>query len=147
MKTSKKIRIASLTPETLHWREMKNEIDPLDVNNRFFAALTSRCVDALREILADDFLLIDVLTGAEVVRTDLIAVIESGQLVFERIESFEPTIRHFGEVAVITGRTEMDGKYVGTPFSVRSRYTHVFFKKQGAWLLVAAQGTPIAVPR
>src|SRR5664279_810468 len=140
----KTIRIPALTPETLNWRGMKKEIDPLEVNNQFFAALTSRCLDALREILADDFLLIDVLTGSEVGKADLMAVIESAQLVFERIEPFESRVRHFGETTVITGRTEMVGKYGGTPFSVRSRYTHVFFKKQVTWLLVTAQGTPIA---
>ena len=123
---------------------MKEEAGPLEVNDRFFAALASRSTKTLEEILTGDFVLVDVLTGSEVAKNNLILAIDSAQLVFERVEPFESRITRFGDAAVIIGRTEMAGQYAGIPFSVRSRYTHVLFKKDGAWLLVTAQGTPIA---
>lgn len=122
---------------------MKEVAGPLEIDRRFFAALTSQGSKTLEEILTDDFVLIDVMTGSEVIKPALIAAIESAQLVFERIEPFESRMRQFGETAVITGRTEIAGQYGGIPFAVRSRYTHVFFKRKGMWVLVSAQGTPI----
>lgn len=123
---------------------MKEELEPLETNRRFFAALTGQDSKALHEILSDNFILIDVLSGSEVTKTDLIGALESSQLVFKSVEPSLPTVRLFGATAVITGRTEMVGQYGAASFTVHSRYTHVFYKEQLVWLLVSAQGTPIA---
>jgi ketosteroid isomerase-like protein len=118
--------------------------EALEANRRFFVALTRRDLKALNEILSDNFILIDVLTGSEVAKHDLIAALESSQLVFESVDPSAPNIRCFGSTAVITGRTEMAGHYGSASFRVQSRYTHVFSKEHIEWLLVSAQGTRIA---
>jgi hypothetical protein len=118
--------------------------EALEANRRFFVALTGRDLKALDEILSDNFILIEVLTGSEVAKHDLIAALQSSQLVFESVDPSEPIIRCFGSTAVITGRTEMAGHYGPASFRVQSRYTHVLFKEHQEWLLVSAQGTRIA---
>jgi hypothetical protein len=68
-------------------------------------------------------------------------------LVFQTIDPAEVRCRRYGATAVVTGRTRMAGRYAGAAFAAASRYTHVYVEQpgdDGAWRMVAAQGTPIA---
>jgi uncharacterized protein DUF4440 len=123
---------------------MHNQSDPLGAEQQFFSSLIGGDVGALDRILGDDFLLIDVMTGSEVKKPDLLAVLRSGQLKFEAIEPAESQVRLYGTTAVITGRTQMSGRFGETPFTVSSRYTHVFVEEPNQWRLVSAQGTQIS---
>jgi hypothetical protein len=122
---------------------MDSQPDPLAAEQQFFSSLISGDVGALDRIIGDDFLLIDVLTGSEVRKPDLLAVLGSGQLKFEAIQPVESQVRVYGITAVITGRTQMRGRFGETPFTASSRYTHVFVKEHSQWRLVSAQGTQI----
>lgn len=122
---------------------MHSQSDPLDAEQQFFSSLIGGDVGALDRILGDDFLLIDVMSGSEVKKPDLLAVLGSGQLKFEAIQPVESQVRLYGITAVITGRTQMSGRFGETPFTASSRYTHVFVEEQGQWRLVSAQGTQI----
>ncbi len=125
-------------------RMMKGEDDPMAAERAFFKALVEASLEDLDRILADDFLLIDVMGGSEITKDALMAVLGSGQLKFESIEPSEPRIRLYQTTAVITGRTQMSGRFDKTPFTVRSRYTHVYVEQEGRWRLVSAQGTQVA---
>lgn len=115
-------------------------------DHQFFAALVEGDAEALDRILGDDFVLIDVMGGAEVSKHSLLGLIRSGQLTFETVEHADPHVRLYGTSAVITGRTQMSGKYDETPFEVQSRYSHVYVEQQARWRLVSAQGTQIVAP-
>lgn len=123
---------------------MHDKANPQVAEQEFFRSLIGGDVGALDRILGDDFLLIDVMTGSEVKKPDLIAVLSSGQLKFETIEPLESHVRFYGITAVITGRTRMSGRFGEAPFTASSRYTHVFVRDQDQWRLVSAQGTQIA---
>jgi len=123
---------------------MRDELDPLAAERHFFASLVAGDVGALDRVLGDDFLLIDVMSGTEINKASLLAVVGSGQLKFEAIEPAEARVRFYGGTAVVTGRTQMHGSFGETPFAASSRYTHVFVEQQGRWRLVSAQGTQIA---
>jgi ketosteroid isomerase-like protein len=123
---------------------MHDEPSPLAAEQQFFSSLIGGDVRALDRILGDDFLLIDVMTGSEVKKPQLLAVLGSGQLKFEAIQPVESQVRVYGITAVITGRTQMSGRFDETPFTASSRYTHVFVEDQGQWRLVSAQGTQIS---
>jgi hypothetical protein len=84
------------------------------------------------------------MSGGEVDKRSFIAVVESGQLSFDRVDTIEARVRHYPGVAVINGRTEMSGHFDNNPFAVSSRYTHVYLAIDGHWRMVAAQGTRIA---
>lgn len=122
---------------------MHNQSDPLAVEEHFFNSLIGGDVGALDRILGDDFLLIDVMTGSEAKKSDLLAILKSGQLKFDTIKPVESQVRLYGITAVITGRTQMNGRFGETPFTASSRYTHVFVKEQTQWRLVSAQRTQI----
>jgi ketosteroid isomerase-like protein len=123
---------------------MKQELDPIAADRRFFALLLQASVKGLEELLTDDFLLIDVMSGSEVTRAALLAVIGSGQLTFEAIDPADVRVRVYPATAIVTGRTQMRGQFAGTPFHASSRYTHVYVQQQGEWRLATAQGTQIA---
>ena len=112
--------------------------------DRFFEALLLGDRSRLEQVLAEDFLLIDVLTGSEVPREALLEVVGSRQLVFEAIARIEARVRSYDGTAIVTGQTHMKGNYGGASFNPHSRYTHVYVRGANGWRLVTAQGTPIA---
>lgn len=120
---------------------MHDKSDPLAAERQFFSSLIDSDVESLDRILGDDFLLIDVMTGSKIPKSDLLAVLRTGQLKFAAIEPVESRLRLYGTTAVITGRTQMSGQFGETPFVASSRYTHVYVKVQSQWRLVSAQGT------
>jgi hypothetical protein len=123
---------------------MNDELDPLVADRQFFSALVDGSAKDLDQILADDFVLIEVMGGSEVSKSSLLGAIESGQLKFEAIEPADRRVRLYRTTAVVTGRTEMSARLGETPFAIRSRYTHLYVEQEGRWRLVAAQGTQIA---
>lgn len=126
---------------------MSSQADPIAAERYFFDCLLGGDVRGLAHVLAENFTIIDVMSGGEADRATLLAVVEAGQLKFESIEMVEgPRQRLLGggdDVAVLTGRTSMRGSFAGTPFAAASRYAHVLERRDGVWRLVSAQGTPV----
>ena len=118
------------------------EPDVLSLERRFFNGLIAD-VEAVEQLMSDDSLLIDVLSGSEVTKTELITVLRSGQLKFEKIKPLGSRVRFYEGTALVTGSTEMSGRFGTDQFSVFSRYTHVYVRSRDRWQLVSAQGTQI----
>ncbi|HSB54449.1 MAG TPA: nuclear transport factor 2 family protein [Gemmatimonadales bacterium] len=116
----------------------------LTAERAFFTGLMQADVEALGKLLADDFLLIDVMQGAEVPRSALLDLIGSGQLRFGAVEIVDSRVRRYGAAAVVTGQTRMRGQFGDQSFTAHSRYTHVYVEREGRWRLVTAQGTRIS---
>jgi hypothetical protein len=131
----------------MSWEEeiqmQTEESNVLREERRFFNALIEENSADLDQLLSDNFLLIDVLSGAEINKATLLAAVSSDQLNFEKIDLLDSHIRFYDGTAVVTGRTRMNGRFADSHFAVLSRYTHVYLKQRGAWRLVAAQGTQI----
>jgi ketosteroid isomerase-like protein len=110
----------------------------------FFAALLETDTPRLDEVLADDFLIVDVTNGSAVKRDAFVAAVRNQLVTFTGIDVYERTTRHYPYAAIIVGRTAMRGQFADAPFSLSSRYTHVFIRDaDDRWLLASAQGTPI----
>jgi hypothetical protein len=123
---------------------MNTELDPIAVDQQFFVWLTEANVRAADRLLTDDFMLIDVMSGAEVPKAALLAALQSGDLKFESIEPADVRLRSYPGTAIVTGRTKLRIKYQETRAEVHSRYTHVYVKVDGQWRLAAGQGTRIS---
>jgi ketosteroid isomerase-like protein len=124
-------------------KETLNESGPQKVDQQFFSALIQSDHAALDRVLTDDFILIDVMRGAEVDKAELLEVIESGTLKFETIEPAEVRVRLYPGTAIITGSTQIFGRFGDVPFTAHSRYTNVYVQQESQWRLASAQGTPI----
>jgi ketosteroid isomerase-like protein len=115
-----------------------------EADQSFFTALRAADGAALAALLTDDFVLIDVLRGGEVPRGDLIGAVGAGQLRFDAIEVVASHVRRYGDTAIVTGETNMRGRFGDAEWAAHSRYTHVYVQKDDRWRLASAQGTPIA---
>jgi hypothetical protein len=123
---------------------MTTETKVLGQERKFFKALLEAEVAELAEILADDFIIVDILSGSEVPKAELLAAVASSQVKFEAIDVLESRVRAYRGAAVVNGRTQMRGRLGQMPFSASSRYTHVYIEDESRWMLVSAQGTQIA---
>ena len=118
---------------------------PERADDRFFAALLAADVAELDNLLAADFLLVDVVGGAVVERSAFIATVGSGLLSLSTIRVLERRTRRHGDTAIVVGRTQMAGSFEGAQFEAASRYTHILVRgPEQEWRLVNAQGTRIA---
>ena len=132
--------------------EPAHETDTREVlacDESFFTALLAADHDLLDTILADDFLIIDVLSGQVTRREELLGAIRSGQLRFTEVTRYaeDRSVRLRAPVAVVTGRTRMVMRYQENEVTVHSRYTHVQARDRGRWRVMSAQGTPVQTPR
>ena len=73
---------------------LDNPMNPLDADREFFAALIVTDTKELERILTDDFVLIDVMSGSENIKSVFLAFVGSGQVRFESIE-FTLSVRSF----------------------------------------------------
>lgn len=117
--------------------------EPLATEDAFFRALEQGDASRLESLLTGDFLIVDVMRGGTAGRAEFLGPLASGDLKFERVELVERAVRHYGDVAVVVGRTAMTGAFAGQQFTAASRYTHVFVQADGTWKLASAQGTQI----
>jgi hypothetical protein len=122
---------------------MPDESQVLAAERAFFAALIGGRPDNLDPLLLEDFTLVD-LSGSLVTKSALLLAVGSGQLKFDVIDPVESQVRCYADTAIVVGRTRMEGRFQGEPFTFASRYTHVYRDHEGSARLVAAQGTPIA---
>lgn len=85
----------------------------LDCDESFFAALLRADHELLGAVLADDFVIVDVLGGQVVSRDELLAAISSGQLRFAEISrrAEDRSVRYRDSAAVVVGRTTMVMRY------------------------------------
>jgi ketosteroid isomerase-like protein len=121
------------------------ERDLTAIEHEFDLALSDANVNALDKLLAPDWTLLDI-TGGVITKEAFIEALRSGDLKFLSIVPDEIQVRFYNESAVVTGRTEMNVRYMGQELTVQSRFTHVYQKSERAWRMVAAQGTPIQQP-
>ena len=121
----------------------------LACDESFFTALLAADHDLLGTILADDFVIIDVLSGQVARREELLGAISSGQLRFTEVTRYaqDRSVRLRDSAAVVTGRTQLVMRYQGDEVTAQSRYAHVYTRDSGRWRLMSAQGTPVRAPR
>jgi ketosteroid isomerase-like protein len=120
-----------------------NQETIVEVDRRFFDALIHADVDELEQILTDDFIIIDVMRGAETSKSEILQAIRSAQVKFEEIEARDRLVRLYDKTGVVTGRTRMTLRFNDSSFEVGSRYTHVYCEQENGWRLVSAQGTRV----
>jgi ketosteroid isomerase-like protein len=124
-------------------KPLSDEPNLKETEQQFFSALIESNHTALDRILTADFILIDVMRGAEIDKASLLEVIQSGQLKFETIEPSDVRLRQYGDAAITTGRTHMYGRFGDVPFTAHSRYAHVYVRQENKWRMASAQDTPI----
>jgi uncharacterized protein (TIGR02246 family) len=102
--------------------------------------------ETVAKLLADDFFL----TNAQGVVRDkagVVALWKSGDMVVSSLAFSDLVIRAAGPVAVVTGTSTVVETYKGEDRSGDQRFTRVYVKRDGRWLLWVYQLTRIAPAR
>jgi uncharacterized protein (TIGR02246 family) len=98
--------------------------------------------DTVAALLADDFFLINA-QGVTRDKKDTIALFRSGDMKVESLSFHDVVIRVQGEVAVVTGRSTVKETFRGQDRSGDQRFTRVYVKRDGRWLLWVYQLTRV----
>lgn len=124
------------------------EEEVLNVNKEYGETIVRGDVVAYDRIVADDYIHTGS-NGGVVGKAEQLTEMKSTPREDVKIEfgqSDDEKVSIYGNVAVVTGRWMMKGRYKGEEFNETERYTCVYVKRQGCWRLVAEQTTRI-VPK
>lgn len=105
-------------------------------------AIVGKDRSAIEANMADDFRQIDG-QGQVESRQSFVDDLLSPDLVIHpyRVEDFE--IRLYGDVALLSGRTNMTGTFRSKPFASQYRYFDVYARRGAAWKIVSVQISPL----
>lgn len=117
-----------------HGRSVEEAIRQVD-HERIQAQIGADAA-ALDRIYAPDFIGIGP-SGRVRSKPQVLSDFTSGDLKFQSITTDEVRVRVYGNTAVETGRSTMDGKDKGKTVPRDNRFTRVWVKQHGHWRLVA----------
>jgi len=93
---------------------------------------------AVEANMADDFRQIDAAGNVETKASFLEGLLSPDlQIDPYTVEDFD--VRLYGDVALLSGRTRMTGRYQGKPFTSHYRYIDIYVRRGGAWKIVSVQ--------
>src|ERR1700722_7788213 len=112
------------------------------IENQWAEADKNKDAVALGRLLADDWIFLSPL-GTET-KAQHLAGLKSGGDKLESITFIDMKVRLFDNIAVITGHEHEKSTSNGKDSSGDYLWTDVFVKRQGHWLAVNSQDTPLA---
>ena len=121
-------------------KSSKIQADLLNLEKGFAQAIVKNDAEAIGRFLADDWIIIDP-DGGMIDRSRFLAVIKSGTLSHEIMESNDVGVRIYGDTAIVTGVATSKGKFMGHDFTTRERATDILVKQKGQWQCVFSQLT------
>lgn len=115
----------------------------MQIEHRLAKALVDRNLEMYSSILAADWTTID-LAGRVLGKSQVLQELASRDRQIDTASIDDIKVRELGDVALVTGRTTVTGRYKGERSSVVLRFTDVFVKREGRWQVVASQATAVA---
>ena len=113
------------------------------VESARFAATVERDTAALRTLLHPDLLYIHS-NGNEETCDGYINSVAAGRIEYTRFEPLAPTrYRAAGRTVLADGLVQVHGRYEGTPFSVKLRYTSTYLAQARRWKLLRWQSLSV----
>ncbi len=110
--------------------------------DRWDKAIVRKDRAAIEGNMAEDFRQIDGAGNVET-KASFVTGLVSTDLEIDpySVEDFD--VRVYGDVALLSGRTRMTGRYQGKPFASHYRYIDIYVRRAGAWKIVSVQITRI----
>jgi ketosteroid isomerase-like protein len=113
--------------------------------DRWDRAIVAKDRAAIEANMADDFRQIDGYGNVEDKKAFVEGVV-SPDLQIDPYTVEDLDVRLYGDVALLSGRTRMTGKYRGQPFTSHYRYIDVYVRRGAQWKVVSVQISRIASP-
>jgi hypothetical protein len=98
------------------------------------------------ENLAEDYVLITP-TGGVKSKRDIVRELSAPGMRMDPFDTSEVQLRMYGDSAVVTGRMKQKFVMGGARYTNDVRYTDVYVKRKGRWLLVSAHASTVTVKR
>ena len=140
--------LAAISPHAQPQRQSQSgvieEIRKMD-RERIQAQVSADAV-ALDRIYADDFTGVGP-SGTLRTKKDVLADFKSGRLKFQSITTDDVRIRVYGNAAVETGLSTMEGQDAAKVVPEENRFTRVWIKQGGRWRLVANHYSNLVKPQ
>jgi ketosteroid isomerase-like protein len=115
----------------------------IEVANQWDRAMVENDADAIGEFMADDWTIIGS-DGGVGDKASFLALVKSGVLSHDVMESHDAKVRVYGDTAVMTARGISGGRYQGQPFREVERTSCVFVRQGGRWRCVLTHLSRIA---
>lgn len=106
----------------------------------FKKAMIGRDGATLDKLLSDDLMYVHS-AGAVETKAHFIETIVSGKSITEKLEFTDPTVRVYGNTAIVRGRVDL---WHSATNIVNMDVLHVWVKGPGGWRMVARQATKLA---
>ena len=107
---------------------------------RWDRAIVAKDREAIASNMAEDFRHIDG-SGTVGDKRAFLDDILSPALTIDPYAVEDFSVRLYSDVALLSGRTRMTGRYEGKPFRSHYRYIDVYVRRDGAWKIVSVQIT------
>ena len=112
------------------------------LEDAFNGAMISNDVDRIAACISDDWVLITPEVGP-VSREGMLGAIASGRLTHQTMSKDIAIVRVYGDTAVVSGRGQNTGTFLGEPISADEWVTDIYRKVDGRWLCVLTHLTPV----
>ena len=110
------------------------------LDKEYQAAVQAHDVDTMDRILADDFVLVTG-NGRAFTKEDLLNEARSPDVVYERQEDSQQTVRVWGDTAVVTALLWARGTDKGEPFDYKLWFSDTYVKMPDGWRYVFGQSS------
>ncbi|HEX6730042.1 MAG TPA: nuclear transport factor 2 family protein [Pyrinomonadaceae bacterium] len=116
---------------------MTNKVDTelIDVAHAWDRAMVTNDADAIGQYIADDWTIIGS-DGSVGDKARFLALVRSGALTHDVMESHDLNVRVYGDTAVVIARGISGGNYEGQKFYLVERVSCVFMRQEGRWRCV-----------
>jgi ketosteroid isomerase-like protein len=121
----------------------KLEDELISVAHDWDRAMVENDAEAIGSYMADDWSIIGS-DGSVADKASFLALVKSGDLIHDVMESDDFHIRVYGDTAVVIARGVSGGKYQGQPFREIERSSCVFVRQAGRWRCVVTHLSRLA---
>lgn len=101
-----------------------------------FDWLVSRNADSIGYLLDDRVKYVHS-NGWTQSKAEVLADMASGKLLYQRVTIKDSSVRMYGQTAIVDGVGTFEGVNSGTAFRLELRYTEVYMRSAGRWVLVS----------
>ena len=115
----------------------------LRLEREYQRAELERDTSTLEQLFADD-LYYTTFRGAVAGKAAAVSSAADPRRNLTRFELTDLNVLPMGDVAVVTGRADMQMDMAGADYSGGYRFTHVYRQHEGSWQIAVAQGTRIS---
>ena len=115
--------------------DSSNAEELIAVAHAWDRAMVANDVEAIGRYMADDWVIVGS-DGSIGNKADFLALVRSGALTHDVMESFELEVRVYGETALVLARGVSGGHFEGKPFRELERSSSVFVRLATEWRCV-----------